>query len=60
MAQALDMKRTTETVWTLAAAPADSLAHFLQRREVGWILRHGGCRGIERQSAEVRSRVAGG
>ena len=48
------MKRTTDTVWTLAAAPAESLAHFQQRRGLGWILRHGGCRGIEPQD------VAGG
>jgi hypothetical protein len=43
------MNRTTDTVSTLAAAPAESLAHFQQRRGLGWILPDGGCRGIEPQ-----------
>jgi hypothetical protein len=50
------MTRTTEPEQR-AAAPPEPLPEYQPWREVGWIFRDGGCVAIERQGAEIRTRV---
>ena len=56
-AQAIHMRRTTETRQAVTAAPADPLPELHPWREVGWIFRDGGCIAIERECTEIHSQV---
>ena len=58
-AQALHMRRTTETEPTQTAAFVEAQSEFHRWHEVGWIVPHSGSVGIARQGTEMRSRGSG-